>query len=117
VLKYKDADGIQKQRSKDDMGDGAEHPFVRDAIEQSLARRKATLNENAVVAEAEAVSSSPSAIARPAAVESSCESVGSKGKHHAAVIELPEEVLSFEQRRKDILRLTREAEERKKRFV
>jgi hypothetical protein len=55
---------------------------------------------------------------QPAAVESSCDSIGSKGKPHIVPIEaVPEDVLSFEQRRKEILRLTREAEERKKRCV
>jgi hypothetical protein len=117
-MRQKDVDGVRKQRSKDDViGDGDEHPFVKETIQMSIAKRKAVENAPDVItnADVEAVA----AASLPAAVESSCDSLGSKGNHHgAARAEVAiDDVLSFEQRRKDILRMTREAEERKKRFV
>ena len=83
----------------------------------SIAKRKAVENAPEAInnADIEAVAAS----SLPAAVENSCDSLGSKGNHHGAThAEVAiDDVLSFEQRRKDILRMTREAEERKKRFV
>lgn len=117
-LRQKDLDGVRKQRSKDDViGDSDEHPFVKETIQMSIAKRKAVENapDGITNADIEAVA----AASLPAAVESSCDSLGSKGNHHGvahAEVAL-DDVLSFEQRRKDILRMTREAEDRKKRFV
>jgi hypothetical protein len=113
-MKHKEQDGIRNQVSKDDVaGDGGEHAFVRDSIQRSIALRKASAEDSRPTAAA-----TDSDAIQVAAVESSCESLGSKGKYAAPTAEgVLDEVLSFEQRRKEILRLTREAEERKKRFV
>lgn len=87
---------------------------MRELIQKSIALQKSTANESSTISDG----MHDDLAAPPAAVESSCDSLGSKGKHAAAPLEaVPEDVLSFEQRRKEILRLTREAEERKKRFV
>jgi hypothetical protein len=114
-MKHKEQDGIRNQVSKDDVaGDGGEHPFVRDSIQRSAALRKVSADDAGPAAAAIADSDA----LQVAVVESSCESLGSKGKNKAPTAEgVLDEVLSFEQRRKEILRLTREAEERKKRFV
>ncbi len=87
---------------------------MRESIQKSIALHKSTANESSTISDG----MHDDIAAPPAAVESSCDSLGSKGKHAAAPLEVvPEDVLSFEQRRKEILRLTREAEERKKRSV
>ena len=115
-MRHKDADGVRLQLSKDDIGgDGGEHPFVRELIEKSVAERAAATNATVAAVALHAPADAAVIHSVPAAVESSCESLGSKGKHAAAADALPEDVVSFEQRRKEILRLTREAEERKKR--
>ncbi len=113
AMKHRDPDAIRNQPSKDDVaGDGGEHPFVRESIQRSLALRRTTANESGPTD-----SSFHSDVAQPAAVESSCDSLGSKAKNVPVLPEaVVDDVLSFEQRRKEILRLTREAEERKKRF-
>jgi hypothetical protein len=113
-MKHKDLDGIRHQASKDDVaGDGGEHPFVKESIQKSIALRKTAALESGL---ADVVS--PSDVVQSAAVESSCDSLGSKTKINAILPEaVVDDVLSFEQRRKEILRMTREAEERKKRFV
>jgi hypothetical protein len=90
---------------------------VKEMIQKSIVQRKAVVNTSdaTTVAGIEAVA----AESLPAAIESSCESLGSKGKYHGApdAEVVHNDVLSFEQRRKEILRMTRQAEERKKRFV
>ena len=112
-MRHKDGEGVRLQLSKDDIGgDGGEHAFVRELIEKSVAERAAATLVTVAAVALHAPADAAVVHIVPAAVESSCESLG---KHAAAADALPEDVVSFEQRRKEILRLTREAEERKKR--
>ena len=113
-------EGVRKQRSEDNVpGYGGEHPFIQESIDKSTALRKASGYEAGVKdVSVDAAPHDDGAAMQTAAMESSCDSIGSKSKPHIAPLEaVPEDVLSFEQRRKEILRLTREAEERKKRCV